>query len=377
MKLNALWLSCALGMGSVCALGNLALAQPAPQPAAPADPNAPPPKPNNKTDEKADTSETLQKGGDTRPWAAGVSPSEQQTALALFREGNEMLNNGLFPKAVEKYHLALKHWDHPAINYNLALALLNLDQPIEVDAALEKATSYGEGPLEHDKFEHAKEYKLLVEKQIAWIEVSCDKQGAKVSVDGKEVFTAPGKFTQKVRVGKHTFYADKQGYNARITAPYVGPGEHFRIELKLYTAEELTRYKRKWDRVWAPYTVIGAGVVVGLGAVGAELLARHDYREFDKEVAACNTSAMGCSNMTAGIYDKRNSGNTWRDVGYVGFGVAGAAVATGIALAIVNRREGYQITAEQLGAEHGGTEPLTVVPMVSPDTAGAMVQGHF
>ncbi|HEY0193630.1 MAG TPA: hypothetical protein VGC42_21080, partial [Kofleriaceae bacterium] len=85
----------------------------------------------NRTDEKAGTNESLEKTS-TNPWVAGVTPSEQQAALAAFREGNQQLNDGLFVNAVNKYREALKHWNHPAIHYNLSLALLNLDQPIEV-----------------------------------------------------------------------------------------------------------------------------------------------------------------------------------------------------------------------------------------------------
>src|SRR5690349_4866887 len=101
------------------------------------DPNAGDKKPADKkpdkqgTDEKADTSETLQKGGDVRPWAQGVPASEQKVALAAFRDGNSALNDGLFAKAAETYRSALTHWKHPAIYYNLALALMNLDNPIE------------------------------------------------------------------------------------------------------------------------------------------------------------------------------------------------------------------------------------------------------
>jgi hypothetical protein len=81
------------------------------------------PKPGEKTpksDEKADTTETLQKGGDVRPWAQGVTPAEQKTALLAFREGNAQLNDGLFARAAETYRGALTHWKHPAIYYNLS-----------------------------------------------------------------------------------------------------------------------------------------------------------------------------------------------------------------------------------------------------------------
>lgn len=338
-----------------------------------ADPAAPAPTNPNHTDEKAGTNESLEKTS-TNPWVAGVSAEEQHAALVAFREGNEQLNDGLFVNAVTKYREALKHWNHPAIHYNLSLALLNLDQPIEVYEELNKALQYGAAPLEKDKYDHAKDYLLLVEKQLADIEVSCDKIGAKVAVDGKDVFIAPGKFTQKVRVGKHTFYAEKQGYNARITAPYIEGGQKFRIELKLYTAEELTRYRRRWDNTWFPYIFLGAGVVAGATGALLEHSAQSSYDQFNAKVAACNTPTTGCSIKTPGITSLRDSGDTKRLAGFVGYGAAGAAAVTGAILLWVNRREPYQISPEQLNATPGA---LAVAPLVSPEAVGATVQGHF
>lgn len=322
-----------------------------------------------KTDEKAGTK--LERDTSLN---RDVSKAAEADALNAFRQGNEQLNNGLFPQAVEKYRTALSHWDHPAIHYNLALAFINLDQPLEVFAELNNAMRYGPDPITQEKFDHAKEYLKLVEGQLADIEVSCDKIGAKVSVDGKEVFIAPGKFTAKVRVGKHTFYADKQGYNARVTAPFIGPGEKFRIDLKVYTAEELTRFRRKWQNTWFPYIFLGAGAVVGLTAGGLELSAQSSYDQYNTKVAACNTTAAGCSTNTPGITSQRDSGDTKRVIGYVGYGVAGAAIATGAALLWINRRQAYHINAEELEAT---PVPVAITPIVSPDIMGAMVQGHF
>src|SRR5690349_5538718 len=72
--------------------------------------------------EKAGNDESLQKGGDNRPWAAGISVERQKQALGIFREGNAQLNDGLFARASETYRKALEAWPHPAIHYNLALA---------------------------------------------------------------------------------------------------------------------------------------------------------------------------------------------------------------------------------------------------------------
>jgi len=327
-----------------------------------------------KTDEKASTTQALEKSTSNQDYR-NVSPEDEKIAQSDFRGANADLNDGFFKKAAENYRKALSHWNHPAIHYNLALALINLDQPIEVFDELTSAMAYGPGPLGgKEKFDHANEYMRLVQGQLADIEVSCDKIGAKVSVDGKEVFIAPGKFKQKVRVGKHTFYADKQGYNARITAPYIGPGETYRVELKLYTPDQTTRYRRKWQNTWFPYAVLGAGAVVGLAAGGLELSAQSSYNQFNARVAACNTMVAGCPIATPGITSLRDSGNTKRLVGYVGYGAAGAAAATGVVLLWINRRQAYQITPEELEAE---TAPLAVAPIVSPDVVGATVQGHF
>ena len=322
--------------------------------------------------EKAGSNETLQNGGESRPWAIGVSEVQQKAALAAFHDGNEMLNDGLFGKAADKYREALKHWDHPAIHYNLGLALMNLDQPIEAYDNLELSTKFGEAPLQSkDKFDHAKEYLVLLEKQLADVEVSCDKPGAKVSVDGKEAFVAPGHFKERVRVGKHTFVAEKQGYTTRINAPYVGPGEHFRIELKLYTAEELTRYHRRWDATWMPYAVMGLGVAIGFTGGLLEMSAQSSYRQYDAKVASCSMNNAGCPNTTD-LQNLRSSGDSKRSLGFIGYGVAAGTVAIGGLLAILNRPQAYQIRAEDLN-----NEKVSVTPVVTPTFAGAAVQGHF
>ncbi len=359
-------------------------AQPAPAPAPAAGSGSGSATPG--TGEKADTSETLQTGGNDRPWARGVPVERQQVALRLFQDGNIQLNDGIFAGAVEKYREALRSWDHPAIHYNMALALMNLDQPIEVEESLQKSIAFGPTPLEKDKFEHAKEYLLLIGKQLAEIEVSCDKIGAKVSVDGKEVFTVeagkPNRYKGRVRIGKHTFVAEKTGYNAQIDAPYIEPGQKFRIELTLYTSDELTRHQRRWNKTWIPYAVIGSAVVFGAVGGALQLSADASYQDFDDAVAKCNTeSGGGGCPVDAGLTDMRDSGDQKRMLGYIGYGLAGAALVTGAVLVYVNRETSYQITADEYRREQT-TKPanrpaVALTPLVAPGVAGAMVHGRF
>jgi hypothetical protein len=329
----------------------------------------------DKPNEKAGKDETLQNGGDVRPWAQGVSQAEQQAALKAFHDGNVSLNDGLFAKAADNYRAALKHWDHPAIHYNLALAQMNLDQTIDAYDNMQAAVKFGEAPLQSkDKFDNAKQYIVLLEKQVASVSVACDKKGAKVSLDGKEVFVAPGKYETRVLTGKHQFVAEKQGYTTRINAPYIGPGEKFRIELKLYTAEELTRYHRKWQATWVPWTVMGAGAVIAFGGALSEFSANSTYKQYDHKIALCNMNNQGCPSSKE-LTDLKSSGDSKKTLGFVGYGVGAGAILIGAALAYINRPEAYQIRAEDLQDD----KQVSVTPIITPDGtgAGAALQGHF
>jgi hypothetical protein len=77
----------------------------------------------------------------------------------------------------------------------------------------------------------------------------------------------------------------------------------------------------------------------------------------------------------------RNSGDTKRTLGYVGYGVAGAAIATGALLAFLNRRTPYQIRPEDRDEEEikrqDKASAVSFTPVVSPGMTGALVQGHF
>jgi hypothetical protein len=345
----------------------------APRPdAAPAGKPGGPPSPM-KTSEKVERDEKL-KSGDYR----SVSADNERSANVRFREANENFNDSFFKKAAEKYREALTFWDHPAIHYNLALALINLDQPIEVYEELNKALQYGSDPLGKDKYDRAKENLRLVEGQLADIEVACNQPGAKISVDNKQVFVAPGKYAAKVRVGKHTFFGDKEGYNARAETPFVGPGEKFRIELKVYTDPELTRHRRRWPtKAWLPYTVLGVGAVAGITGGLLQMSAQTSYDTFSARVKECQDrqpDGVGCPITEPGIQSERDSGDTKQLMGYIGYGVAGTALATGVVLTWLNRRTPYRITPEQLERDQG---KVSVAPIVSPGSVGAMVQGHF
>jgi hypothetical protein len=323
------------------------------------------------------------------PWDRGVSMAQMQAAAARFEEANQQLDASLPGKAAERYRDALKLWPHPMIHYNLALALIELKQPVEVAEHLEKAIEFGLAGLnnQEEKLDQAKRLLEFTKDQLAYIEVSCQKEGALISVDGKVVFTVtkgqPNIFKGRVPIGKHTFVAEKPGYATPVDAPFIGGRETFRIELKLYTAEELTRYRRRWEqKQWVPWVAIGGGAVIGLVGGVLQLSARSGYREFDDRVTRCTADAGSATCSTAAFADLRDGADTKRALGITGYAVAGAAIVTGGVLLYLNRRVAYQITTdeyrmEELKKQRAAQKAVAIAPLVGPGLAGAAVAGRF
>ncbi|MCP3064835.1 hypothetical protein LXT21_39295 [Myxococcus sp. K38C18041901] len=300
--------------------------------------------------------------GGNRPWAQGVPRDEQQAAQALFLEGNERLRESVFVEASRSYRRALRHWNHPAIHYNLALALMNLDQPIEVHKHLESALSHGADPLDSSRYEHARSYKVLLEKQLAWVDVRCDERGALVTLNGQPLFTGPGRYQGLIRPGMHSVIAFKDGYLPTEKRQALMPGERTKLELDLYTEDEVIRYRRRWS-AWVPWTVLGAGLVAAGGGGWMHWKANDSFGKFDAEVPPEG-------GRLSGRLGSLHRQGTWLRTGSIGaYSLGGAATVTGAVLLYLNRQRAYRLNPAEMGpsiviAPAFGTDSQSIIGTV-------------
>jgi hypothetical protein len=306
-------------------------------------------------------------GAQERPWAKGVPADKQAAALALFRDGNFLLKNSLFPRAVEKYREALKLWNHPAIHYNMALALLNLNEPLSLHHHLTEAMRHGEAPLDKDKFERATTFKKLIEQQLSRVEITCDAPGAVVSMDGQVLFTAPGRYEGLVRPGKHSITATKEGFLPTDMNQTLLPGETASLSVKLYTATDLTRYRRQWS-AWKPWAVVGAGAAVALAGGALHMQARGSFEKFDTRIVECG----GCIPAQE-VTDLRTRGTSMQQLAFGAYAVGGAALVTGAVLAFINRPQAYQINPDEAGAP----ESASIAPLLGHGEGGILATFRF
>lgn len=312
-----------------------------------------------------------------RPWAAGVTAERQQAALKYLQEGNSLLKESLFVEAAKVYRQALAEWDHPGIHYNLALALLNMDQPVEVFQNLEAAIKYGAEPLDPEKLEHAKSYLRLIEKQVASVDIRCDVDGAQVTFDGAPLFRSPGHYQGLVRAGTHTVTASKAGFTTTSMTEELTSEKRTEMNLKLYTAGDLIGYRRRYP-IWRPIAVAAfGGVLLATGAI-MSLQAQKNVNAYDNSATAiCPASgcAPGDANYAA-LDQLRKRANTYNTLAGISYIAGGTIAAAGVLMVILDRSIPYRVDPE---SEHRDVARLSpsFAPLLAPGLAGFTATGRF
>jgi hypothetical protein len=268
-----------------------------------------------------------------KPWSKGVPLEARAAASELFQEGRKLYRESLFVLAAEKYRAALARCDchHPAIHYNLMLSLVNLDRPIEMYENLMASMENGLAILSKERFEQAKNFQVLLEKQLVALDVRCDVPGAKVTFDGRPLLESPGRFNGMVRPGLHTILAAKDGMVPNQVLRQLDGGQKVALNLELRSEEELTEYRRRWP-AWKPWAAVGAGAAVAIASGVLQFAAVQKTRAADRSVVTCS----GC-NPRSYLTRERLNAASMEKVAIVGYSAGGAAVAAGAILAYLNR----------------------------------------
>ena len=297
------------------------------------------------------------------PWGRGVTAEQKARAHELLDQGNELFVHDDYAGALAKYKEAIASWDHPAIRFNMVRALIALDRPLEAADSLDKALAYGKAPLDDQLYAEALNYRTLLAGQLSTLEVSCTQDGVAVSVDGEAFVACPGTKTTRARPGAHVVVATRTGYLTTTRDVVLMPGAPTTVPMRVRSIAEATVMKTRWA-TWKPWAVVGAGVALaGIGGL-VDLKARADLSDFDHDLdqncqhTGCTTSQLGSLGSTALVENK---------LAIATMIAGGAVVATGVALAIVNRPQPF-IPADD--------HPV-VVPVATPGGAGVMVFGRF
>jgi hypothetical protein len=306
-----------------------------------------------------------------RPWTEGVPFDKRKRAYKLFLEGNDIIKEGFFGKAADKYKEALALWEHPAFHYNLGIARMNLDQPVDAYERFLAARKHGPLPISEEKYRLAQKYLDLLRKQLGEIEVICHEPGAEVAVDGKPLFAGPGRQSVMVRPGGHRVDASKRGLMPDTQQVVLNPGDSTRVTVAPQIPEHL-RTVRRWPQ-WLPLAVAGAGAVA---LAGASLMDWQSSRLFDRFDSTFDTRCR----MSSGCRDNQippaeqaqlDSAYLWQWGARATYAVGGLTIVTSATLFYLNR--------ERLVREHrlDDTGTVSLSPILMPHGTGVSAQLRF
>lgn len=301
---------------------------------------------------------------DEGPWTRGVPDDRRKRATLLYEEGNQFLADALFADAVSRYRDALQSWNHPAIHYNLMVALRNLGENVEAYKSSVEALRYRDA-IEPEEYQRALQYQRDLRQYVAEIEVICTEPEATVTLDGKPLFTGPRKVKQIVAAGTYLVEARKRGYMSDSKTVTVATGKTTTIELQVWPVSPQARFSipmtRRWP-AWLPWTVAGAGVALGVGGTLLERQASQSFRRFDAMVT--ERCPDGCREYPGSIAAFETSGEGQRLWGSLALAGGIGLVATSVVLLYCNRPR-----ARRERVDGAGTA-LSILPIVAPDHQG-------
>jgi hypothetical protein len=327
-----------------------------------------------------DTADASDAAGEDAPWNQGVDVEQRHAARKVFLEANELARKRFFATAAAKYRQAMELWPHPAFAYNLALAQLQLDQPIEAHASLLRAVEHGLGPL-GDRYEQARQQIARIESEIGTIEVSCAEPGARVMLDGKPLFAGPGTYRGVVRPGAHQLVAIRRGLAPVVEQLVVSPGEQGSVALVFeYPETEVTETRRRWA-AWKPYTVVATGAALVLAG---GMLDWHSTRLFDDHDRVfrekCPTGCM-TGMEPSGLGNRQSRAESEQRLAIIGYAAGGAVLATGVVLSYFGRERAYRkrvrVAPDAEDVPQSSTVTGSIAPFVAPGTFGVSAGFHF
>lgn len=297
--------------------------------------------------------------GVDEPWQIGVTADQKERARTALDAGNALFVQNLYREAIAAYREGLAQWNHPAIRFNLAKALIALDSPVEALAELDDAMQYGAKPL-GDVWSEAVNYRLLLHQQVGSLTVRCDQPGVAVLVDNAALAPCPTAAVSRVRPGHHTIVGRARGLLTFTRDETVIGGSASTIDVHLVSLRDATITRTRWA-TWKPWVVFGAGLAVAAAGVPVELDARGKLDDY-RAALTSECGDLGCAGgkvtpRTAALDDQAHSLDRFG----VGMMIAGGVgVAVGAALLVLNRPHS-EIPRDE----------ITLVPFVGAQASGA------
>ena len=284
--------------------------------------------------------------------AAGEEPGDPKAvARAKLVEGGELLRQGEYTGALSRFQEAYDLVHSPKIQYNFGLAYMGLGRKADAIEAFE--TFLNEAlDASPDLRANAERHRSTLATQTGALVVTCDTDGAEVSVDGRARGVTPLQTSIRLDPGPHQLVVEKQGsppYAEKLT---IEGGKRVTVEAKLVvvaaapvtpplappvlatpepqgppppTAAELAAHRRSVLRTVAWTT--GAAGVAALGfGVAERLIANGKFNDFNSRPQGCDADDRVLAHGGGDCSSLLSAGRSSATLSAVGF-ISGAVLA--------------------------------------------------
>jgi hypothetical protein len=302
-----------------------------------------------------------------------ANPQAKAQAQGLLTQGSALYEKGDYAGALEKFNAAYAAYPSPKLMFNIGQADRDLSRPVEALAAFEKFLA-GDTNASSETSADARKSVAELREKLGQIRVECEKPGAEVNVDGKNIGLTPLPEPIWATPGHHQVTASHASAtpaleNVEVTAgsvrtvtlhlrplalpvaaepvrapepvpppaaqadsppsdfPSSAPNLDLRASPAPTAASEGWWLGRKWTWVAA-----GSAVLLAAGAITAGLAMQSKFDSLDKSCGSGSGKTPACPDgEVAGVSFRKNTAN-------VLWGLAGAAaVTTGVLFYVEGR----------------------------------------
>jgi hypothetical protein len=161
---------------------------------------------------------------------APAKPADKRAAQKLLAQGNQLVGEGDYLGALEKFKAAHEKFSSPKILLNIGTTLRQLGRNVE---AAEVYEGYLADP-EHDVAREKDVKRVLAEIDavVGRIAVSVDDPAATLRLDGKQIEPFQKGESRRLEPGEHTLMAEKPGSPPSVQSILVKPRQEHNVQLR-------------------------------------------------------------------------------------------------------------------------------------------------
>jgi tetratricopeptide (TPR) repeat protein len=273
-----------------------------------------------------------------------VAPARADTARdearALLKQGNDLVADGRYVEALEKFRAAHARFPSPKLVLNIGTTLRQLGRLAEAMDAYEEYLA----SAEVDPAEKTEVKRLLSEMsgKTARLKIRVDQPAQRLTLDGKTIAENSTAVERRVDPGSHVVVAERAGHPSAVERFEVSAGDHRELLLEIPDRDQRAPTQSK-ARISATerdrgsdsgatqrtfgWAALGIGAVgVGVGVVTGIMVGS---KKRDLEDKDCTED--GCP---ATLSDEVDSYNQLRTISTVAFVVGAVGLAAGSVLLI-------------------------------------------